>query len=253
MSFPQSQAQPGAERPGQTAHARALYLLPLVVSLAAVLTACGKDETDFNNLKGQVGVVAGNFNMRLAEFYRDKIDALQAKIDGVAPGLTTQFSQRYAGNDASTDGKTKLSDLMKVKFPGTESEVINQQIFKELQRLSGEYRRVAILLAALTVVNVGAYALGVRPLAFRVATIEDRDRAAGLFYLRYADPEKAGEEEPNFFQRLFGAKAAAPVRYRVSVKTEGNVSTVKVLDDKGVQQTNELAKRILQLLMEDVR
>jgi outer membrane protein assembly factor BamC len=84
-------------------------------------------------------------------------------------------------------------------------------------------------------------------------TIEDRDRAAGLFYLRYADPEKAGEEEPNFFQRLFGAKAAAPVRYRVSVKTEGDKSTVRVLDDRGQQVTNDNAKRILGLLMDDLK
>lgn len=85
-------------------------------------------------------------------------------------------------------------------------------------------------------------------------TIEDRDRKQGLFFLRYADPNQAGKEEPNFFQKLFGATgASSAVRYRVAVKSEGNKSTVQVLDDKGQQQTNELAKRILQLLMEDVR
>jgi outer membrane protein assembly factor BamC len=85
-------------------------------------------------------------------------------------------------------------------------------------------------------------------------TIEDRDRKQGLFFLRYADPNQAGKEEPNFFQRLFGAtNASTAVRYRVAVKTEGTSSTVMVLDDKGQQQTNEMAKRILQLLMEDVR
>lgn len=85
-------------------------------------------------------------------------------------------------------------------------------------------------------------------------TIEDRDRKQGLFFLRYADPNQAGKEEPNFFQRLFGATSASTaVRYRVSVKTEGTSSTVMILDDKGQQQTNEMAKRILQLLMEDVR
>ncbi|WP_431286107.1 outer membrane protein assembly factor BamC [Roseateles chitinivorans] len=85
-------------------------------------------------------------------------------------------------------------------------------------------------------------------------TIEDRDRKQGLFFLRYADPNQAGKEEPNFFQRLFGATSASTaVRYRVSVKTEGTTSTVMILDDKGQQQTNEMAKRILQLLMEDVR
>src|SRR5688500_15098712 len=106
--------------------------------LLLTLVACGKDEPDFDDLKGQVGVVAGNFNLRLAAFYRDKIDALQAKIDDAAPGLTSHMTQRFNGNDETTDGATKLSDLLKVKIPGTESDLINQQIFTELQRLSGE-------------------------------------------------------------------------------------------------------------------
>ncbi len=85
-------------------------------------------------------------------------------------------------------------------------------------------------------------------------TIEDRDRKQGLFFLRYADPTQAGKEEPGFWSRLFGSdKTTSAVRYRVSVKTEGERSTVSVLDDKGQQQTNDIAKRILQLLMEDLR
>jgi len=84
-------------------------------------------------------------------------------------------------------------------------------------------------------------------------TIEDRDRAAGLFYLRYADPEKAGQEEPNFFQRLFGAKGSTPTRYRVSVKAEGEKSTVRILDDRGQAITDDNAKRILGLLMDDLK
>jgi len=85
-------------------------------------------------------------------------------------------------------------------------------------------------------------------------TIEDRDRPQGLFYLRYADPNQAGKEEPNFFQKLFSSDAApTAARYRVSVKSEGERSTVKILDDKGQQQTNEDAKRILNMLMDDLR
>ena len=85
-------------------------------------------------------------------------------------------------------------------------------------------------------------------------TIEDRDRKQGLFFLRYADPTQAGKEEPNFFQRLFSKDAAqVATRYRVSVKAEGERSTVMILDDKGQQQTNENAKRILNLLMDDLR
>ncbi|RZJ07257.1 MAG: outer membrane protein assembly factor BamC [Rubrivivax sp.] len=84
-------------------------------------------------------------------------------------------------------------------------------------------------------------------------TIEDRDRAAGLFFLRYADPEKAGQEEPNFFQRLFGSKGSTPVRYRVSVKADGVKSTVQVLDDRGQPIADDNAKRILSLLMDDLK
>lgn len=85
-------------------------------------------------------------------------------------------------------------------------------------------------------------------------TIEDRDRNQGLFYLRYADPTMVGKEEPNFFQRLFkGEQAVTANRYRVSVKSEGERSVVKILDTKGQQQTDENAKRILNLLMDDLR
>lgn len=85
-------------------------------------------------------------------------------------------------------------------------------------------------------------------------TIEDRDRNQGMFYLRYADPNQVGKEEPNFFQRLFkGEQTQTAKRYRVAVKSQGERSTVMVLDDKGQQQTNEIAKRILNLLMDDLR
>jgi len=85
-------------------------------------------------------------------------------------------------------------------------------------------------------------------------TIEDRDRVQGLYFLRYADPTKAGKEEPNFFQKLFGAKVdISSGRYRVSVKSVGEISTVQVLDDKGVVQTDDIAKRIIRMMMDDLK
>jgi outer membrane protein assembly factor BamC len=85
-------------------------------------------------------------------------------------------------------------------------------------------------------------------------TLEDRDRRAGLFFLRYADPEKAGKEEPGFFERLFGkSETAAASKLRVSVKSEGNRSVVTVQNAQGQQQTDAIAKRILGLLQQDLR
>lgn len=85
-------------------------------------------------------------------------------------------------------------------------------------------------------------------------TIEDRDRRLGLFFLRWADPKRAGKEEPNWFMKLF-TKDQGPAmnRYRVAVVSEGNRSVVSVQDDKGKQLTDEAAKRILGLLQQDLR
>ena len=48
------------------------------------------------------------------------------------------------------------------------------------QRVVGQHQRPAAVLAALAVINVLAYVAVVRPLALKVATIEDRDRRADL-------------------------------------------------------------------------
>lgn len=85
-------------------------------------------------------------------------------------------------------------------------------------------------------------------------TIEDRDRRAGVFFLRWADPTKVGKEEPNWFQRLFSKNDGPTMgRYRVVVKSEANRSVVSVQDDKGAQIHDDAAKRILGLLQQDLR
>ena len=87
-------------------------------------------------------------------------------------------------------------------------------------------------------------------------TVEDRDRAQGLYYVRYVDPKFAGKEEPGFFSRLFGAKkddSGNPARYRVAIKGEGSSSTVSVQNDKGAPETGDAGKRIIHLLIDDLK
>jgi outer membrane protein assembly factor BamC len=91
-------------------------------------------------------------------------------------------------------------------------------------------------------------------------TVEDRDRAGGLYYVRYADPRRAGSssEEPGFFARLFnlgrgGDDAAAPGRYRVAVKSEGERTTVSVQNPQGAPENGEIGQRIIGLLVEDLK
>ena len=88
-------------------------------------------------------------------------------------------------------------------------------------------------------------------------TVEDRDRAQGLYFVRYVDPAHAGKEEPGFLRRLFrfGRKdeIAGPARYRVQVKGEGERSTVTVLNAQGQPEGGDAGKRIVSLLLEDLR
>ncbi|MBC7732470.1 MAG: outer membrane protein assembly factor BamC [Bacteriovorax sp.] len=88
-------------------------------------------------------------------------------------------------------------------------------------------------------------------------TVEDRDRAQGLYFIRYADPAFAGKDEPNFIAKLFsfGKKdnLAALARYRVMVKAEGERSTVSVLDGQGTPETGDVGKRITTMLLEELK
>src|SRR5205809_1437128 len=87
-------------------------------------------------------------------------------------------------------------------------------------------------------------------------TVEDRDRAQGLYFVRYVDPASAGREEPNFFSRVFSRKKndpAALAKYRGKVNGEGTTTTVAVLDSQGKAETGEAGKRIVNLLLEDLR
>ncbi len=89
-------------------------------------------------------------------------------------------------------------------------------------------------------------------------TVEDRDRAQGLYFVRYVDPKFAGKQEPGFFSRLFsfGSKKEAiggPARYRVAVTGEGASSTVAVQDAKGAPESGDAGKRIIELLVDDLK
>jgi len=89
-------------------------------------------------------------------------------------------------------------------------------------------------------------------------TVEDRDRAAGLYYVRYVDPETDEPAKKSFLSRLnpFSSssdKTHEADRYRVSVEADGQGSQVKVLDNNGQPATSRTADRILSLLNEQLR
>ena len=86
-------------------------------------------------------------------------------------------------------------------------------------------------------------------------TVEDRDRAQGLYFVRYVDPANVGREEPGFFAKLFGLdkKDGGPAKYRVSVKGAGERSVVSVLDNQGAPENSAAGKRIAATLLEELK
>ena len=85
-------------------------------------------------------------------------------------------------------------------------------------------------------------------------TVEDRDRAKGLYFVRYVDQEAQANNE-GLFTKLFGAgdKEANAKRYRISVKGDGNVSHVSVQNNDGVAEKSTSASKILDLLLEQLK
>lgn len=82
--------------------------------------------------------------------------------------------------------------------------------------------------------------------------VDDRDRSAGDFFVRYVDTDTGLiREEPSLFGRLFGAKDPEPAQqYRLNLQGEGDRTIVKVYSSDGQLDSSETAKRLLSVLAE---
>ncbi|AVQ79612.1 MULTISPECIES: outer membrane protein assembly factor BamC [Variovorax] len=85
-------------------------------------------------------------------------------------------------------------------------------------------------------------------------TVEDRDRSAGVYFVRYVPPNP-DKKEPGFFGKLFSgsSKAEAPLKFRISVKSQGESSTVVVMNEAGAPETSANADRIVKVIADDLK
>ncbi|CAM3527547.1 outer membrane protein assembly factor BamC [Bordetella sputigena] len=81
-------------------------------------------------------------------------------------------------------------------------------------------------------------------------TVDDRDRSAGDFYVRYLDTDTGVQrDEPGFFSRLFGtARPSQAPQYRIHVVGQGASTQVTVLDANGQLDSTPTAQRLLSVL-----
>jgi len=83
--------------------------------------------------------------------------------------------------------------------------------------------------------------------------VEDRNRQAGIYYVTYNDPA-ASKSATGFLDSLkFWSDEEQNNKYEIHVKTEDAVSSVSVHDDKGVVLNTDTAKRMLNLLQQQLR
>ena len=84
-------------------------------------------------------------------------------------------------------------------------------------------------------------------------TVEDRDRAKGIYFVRYADPETE-KDSRGFFERMFSSNSKVkPEQYRVQITQSGTASQVNVLNKEGAADPSRTAQKILTLLHEQLK
>ncbi len=85
-------------------------------------------------------------------------------------------------------------------------------------------------------------------------TVEDRDRAQGTYFVRYVEPT-ADKKEPGFFSKIFSRSAAdiPPLKYRIAVRSQGEATTVSVLNAQGAPEASANAQRIVQVIADDLK
>jgi outer membrane protein assembly factor BamC len=90
-------------------------------------------------------------------------------------------------------------------------------------------------------------------------TVEDRDRSKGLFFVRYIDPDaeaKTSGNEKGFLDKLaFWRKddPASKPQYRIFVASAADASEVTVQAADGKPENSSTSKRILSLLLEQLK
>ena len=86
-------------------------------------------------------------------------------------------------------------------------------------------------------------------------TVEDRNRAQGIYFVRYVDGSASTESEPGLLSRMFGAskKDAKPAQYQIKVSSAEALSTLTVLNDQGQPDASPVAQRILKLLVQELQ
>ncbi len=250
----------------------------------------GVMETDWAENRANVpgGAVQGFLGKVLGTLYstaeRDKYRTRLEK--GAKPGTTDIFiSHRGMVEVYVTEGKSETRWQPRDADPTLEAEMLRRLMFKfdgvdevEAQKLAKQIdggKSVSVDKAKMGAAPDGGAMLIVDDnfdrswrrigLALdRVGfTVEDRERASGLYYVRYVDSDDKSVVEKSSggfwsslaFWRSKDDKVPTKVQYRISVREQqlGGPTNVIVLGPGGQADVSPIARQILDLLLQQLR
>ena len=250
----------------------------------------GVMETDWAENRANVpgGAVQGFLGKVLGTLYstaeRDKYRTRLEK--GVKPGTTDIFiSHRGMVEVYVTEGKSETRWQPRDADPTLEAEMLRRLMFKfdgvdevEAKKLAKEIdggKTASADKAKMATAPDGGAMLVVDDnfdrswrrigLALdRVGfTVEDRERASGLYYVRYVDSDDKSVQEKSSggfwsslaFWRSKDDKVPTKVQYRISVREQqpGGPTNVIVLAPGGQADVSPIARQILDLLLQQLR
>ncbi|MGL5004672.1 MAG: outer membrane protein assembly factor BamC, partial [Casimicrobium sp.] len=85
-------------------------------------------------------------------------------------------------------------------------------------------------------------------------TVVDRDRTAGTYFVRYADPDQTSKKDGVLDRLKFWQSDTSTVeQYRITVKETGGKTAVSILDKSGQADESSTASRIVTLLHEQLK
>ena len=86
-------------------------------------------------------------------------------------------------------------------------------------------------------------------------TVEDRDRKAGLYFVRYVDKQKETNDTPWYKNMFTPSKATliGPQKYRLKLTSEGDLTKITILNNAGDPDGGPIANKIANTLTTELK
>ncbi len=242
----------------------------------------GVMETDWNENRAKVpdlGLIRGFLSKALDSVYStSERDKFRTRLERGTQAGTTEIYISHRGMEEVyiTEGKDQTRWQPRRPDPDIEAEMLRRLMVrfgvqetraKQQIAAAAEAPRASMASQSAGILTVNEQfdrawrrvGLALDRVGF---TVEDRDRAKGIYFVRYIDPEtdvKSGKDDAGIVGRTLGAFKfwSAPVKkneqFQIAVRDMNASTQVNVLTKDGRQEQSATANRILNLLLEQLR